>query len=220
MKIRYLGHSSFLLTDGLGTRIVTDPYEGVGFSMPRGVQAEGVSVSHAHFDHCNAAAISGNPVIFDKAGNFALNAVQISAVNSFHDEVGGKKRGPNLIFRFQMDGMTVCHFGDLGEPCSPARIESVGPVDILLIPVGGNYTIDAVQAKEYVDKLRPAVIIPMHYKTPKLKIDLCPLAPFIDAAKDCRIHNLNDCEASVSRMSLGEDRVIVLRPYDAERDEA
>ena len=90
---------------------------------------------------------------------------------------------------------------------------------LILVPIGAIYTIDDLEARELANILKPKVVIPMHYKTPKLKLELCPLAPFIDAAKDCRIHNLNDCEATITKMSLGEDRVLILRPYDAERDE-
>ena len=87
----------------------------------------------------------------------------------------------------------------------------------MLVPIGAIYTIDDLEARELANILKPKVVIPMHYKTPKLKLELCPLAPFIDAAKDCRIHNLNDCEATITKMSLGEDRVLILRPYASVR---
>ena len=178
MKIRYLGHSCFLFADGAGTRIVTDPYGDVGFCMPR-VQADGVTVSHAHFDHCNVSTVEGNPAVFNKADRFGLGGVQISATESFHDDAKGKKRGSNLIFHYQMDGLHLCHLGDLGEKCSSSLVNAIGSVDVLLIPVGGNYTIDAMQAKEYIDRIRPAVVIPMHYKTDGLDINIGGLDEFL-----------------------------------------
>lgn len=171
MKIRYLGHSGFLLTESTGTSIVTDPYGDIGFDMPN-VSADVVTVSHSHYDHNNIAAVKGNPVVIDKEGNYDIGGVGISAIKSFHDSEGGKRRGKNLIFKFRMDGLEICHLGDLGEECSSALIEAILPVHVLLIPVGGKYTIDAEQAKEYVDRIMPSIVIPMHYKTKGLDLDI------------------------------------------------
>ena len=142
MKIRYLGHSCFQLTESTGTSIVCDPYGDVGFDMPS-VEADAVTVSHAHYDHDNAKAVGGNPVVFSKEGQYEIGGVAITAVKSYHDDELGKERGENLIFKFRMDGVEVCHLGDLGEECSAELIEALLPVHVLLIPVGGTYTIDA-----------------------------------------------------------------------------
>ena len=114
---------------------------------------------------------------------------------------------------------TVGFYGDLGAIPSEEVIKAIGHIDIMMVPIGAIYTIDDFEARELANIFKPKVVIPMHYKTPKLKIELCTLAPFVDAARDCRIHYLNQCDASVMPSSLGEDRVIILRPYDAERDE-
>ena len=150
MKIRYLGHSSFLLTESTGTAIVCDPYgSAIGYSMPE-VSANAVTVSHHHYDHDNVSAVGGNPVILDKEQGYELPGVDINAVKSSHDDKGGTLRGDNVIFKFRMDGLDVCHLGDLGEECSPELIEAVLPVNILLIPVGGNYTIDGEIGRAHV----------------------------------------------------------------------
>ncbi len=179
MKIRYLGHSSFLLTESTGTAVVCDPYgDEVGFSMPE-VAANAVTVSHHHYDHDNVKAVAGNPVVLDKEQGYELSGVVINAVRSFHDEVHGAKRGENVIFKFRMDGLDVCHLGDLGEECSTELIESILPVNVLLIPVGGTYTIDAAMAKEYVDRIMPDVVIPMHYRVKGCNLDIDRVDEFL-----------------------------------------
>lgn len=180
MKIRYLGHSSFLLTESTGTAIVCDPYDdSVGYEYPL-VKADAVTISHHHYDHDCLKKIGGNPVILDKETGYELPGVEINSIKSFHDECRGKKRGENIIFKFRMDGIDVCHLGDLGEKCSSELIEMILPVHVLLIPVGGNYTIDAKQAKEYVDRIMPDVVIPMHYRAKGGKIDIDKVDEFLD----------------------------------------
>ncbi len=213
MKIQYLGHSSFKLTESTGTSVVCDPYSPeVGFAMKK-VSADAVTVSHHHFDHDNVAAVGGNPRIIDKEASYDLPGVEINAVKSFHDGSRGKKRGENVIFKFRMDGLDICHLGDLGEACSAELIELILPVDVLLIPVGGNYTIDAETAKEYVDRLMPEIVIPMHYRTKDCRIDIEKVDEFLDEFDDDSVEISDSSEIELSRSDLtGErTRVIVLR---------
>ena len=213
MKIQYLGHSSFKLTESTGTSVVCDPYSPeVGFAMKK-VSADAVTVSHNHFDHDNVAAVGGNPRIIDKEASYDLPGVEINAVKSFHDGSRGKKRGENVIFKFRMDGLDICHLGDLGEACSAELIELILPVDVLLIPVGGNYTIDAETAKEYVDRLMPEIVIPMHYRTKDCRIDIEKVDEFLDEFDDDSVEISDSSEIELSRSDLtGErTRVIVLR---------
>lgn len=179
MKIRYLGHSCFLLTESTGTSIVTDPYGDVGFDLPS-VTADVVTISHDHYDHNNDKAVGGNPVIIKEEGNYEIGGVGITAIKSYHDDENGVKRGENLIFKFRMDGLEICHLGDIGEECSSSLLEMLLPVHVLLIPVGGTYTIDAEQAKEYVDRIMPSVVVPMHYKTKGLNLDIDKVGAFSD----------------------------------------
>ncbi len=180
MFITPLGHSCFLLEESTGTTVVTDPYSSdIGITLPP-VSADMVTVSHAHYDHNNVAAVSGNPMVIDRPGMFEVKGVQIFGLNTYHDEVKGKKRGSNVIFNIRMDGVNVCHLGDVGHGPSPLMIEAIGPVDILLVPVGGKYTIDAEVAKEYVDRLMPSVIIPMHYKVDDVDMDIDGVDAFLD----------------------------------------
>ena len=211
MKIRYLGHSCFLLTESTGTRILTDPYGDVGFKLPR-VEADVVSISHGHYDHNNVKGVGVDTIVLDKEGQYEVGGVEIIAVKSYHDNANGGERGENLIFKFRLDGIEVCHLGDLGEECSSSLIEMLLPVHVLLIPVGGNYTIDAEQAKEYVDRIMPAIVIPMHYKTKGLNIDVDKVDEFIDKFESDDVEELEDSEIELFRDDITEDstKIIVM----------
>lgn len=213
MIIEYLGHSCFKLTESTGTCVVCDPYseETVGYTMPK-VTADAVTVSHHHDDHDFIANVGGNPVIIDKESSFDLPGVEINSVKSFHDGNRGKKRGENVIFKFRMDGIDICHLGDLGEACSLDLIETILPVNVLLIPVGGNYTIDAEMAKEYVDRIMPEIVIPMHFRTKDSKIDIDKLDGFLNLFDGGCIEEKEESSLELSRSDLTEEtKIIVLR---------
>lgn len=206
MKIRYIGHSCFLLTDSAGTAIVTDPYGDIGLDFPV-LRADAVTVSHSHYDHCNIGAVGGSPAVFERAGKYLFRGIGIEAVESFHDDVGGRKRGKNLIFSFVMDGTRVCHLGDLGEKLSADLLGRIGRPDVLLLPVGGNYTIDGAEAAEIVKRVSPAVAIPMHFKVKGLKVDVSDEKQFLACmqAKAARMS-----EVVLTRDGLGKANKIIL----------
>ena len=213
MKIQYLGHSSFKLTESTGISVVTDPYDdSVGYHMPE-TDADAVTVSHHHYDHDAISKVKGNPVVLDKETGYILkDSVEISSIMSFHDDCRGKKRGENIIFKFRMDGLDVCHLGDLGEDCSSDLIEMILPVNVLMIPVGGNYTIDAKMAKEYVDRIMPDIVIPMHYRAKGCKLDIDKVDDFIDEfdVENVVIAETGD-EIEISRDDLdGEQTTIIV----------
>ena len=178
MKIEYFGHSCFRLTTENGLQILTDPFMGVGYEMPKDVTADFVTVSHAHFDHNNIDAVTSKFVL-QTAGEYEFLGLKIKGVESNHDDKGGALRGKNIIFTLQVDGYNVCHFGDLGEPCSQDLLAKIGNVDILLLPIGGRYTIDAKQAKKYVEEMQPKLVIPMHYKPKDGTIDITDASEFL-----------------------------------------
>ncbi len=212
MKIKYLGHSSFQITESTGISIVTDPYDdSVGYSMPE-VSADAVTISHHHYDHDCLKKVTA-PVVLDKETGCVIgDGVEITSIKSFHDDCRGKKRGENIIFKFRMDGLDVCHLGDLGEACSTELLEMIIPVNVLLIPVGGNYTIDAAMAKEYVDRIMPDIVIPMHYRTKGCKLDIDKVDDFVDAfdGENIKIVEAGD-EIDISRDDLdGEITTIII----------
>ena len=204
MKIQYLGHSCFVLTESTGTTVVTDPYGKIGFSVPA-VRADVVTVSHQHYDHNNVAAVEGHPLIIDKEGFYTFDGVEVTGIRSFHDDEGGAVRGENIIFKFCMDGLDVCHLGDIGESCTAELLEQILPIDILLIPVGGKYTIDSEQAREYVDRIMPSIVIPMHYKTKDLNMDIEKPDDFVDSFEDEEVENCEDGGIEIFRDDLSGD---------------
>jgi L-ascorbate metabolism protein UlaG (beta-lactamase superfamily) len=169
MKVKYLGHSAFVITSEKGLRIITDPYK-TSPSLTYGEITESadiVTVSHEHLDHCNPAAVRGNPEVVKGTGRVVVKGIEFNGVASYHDEARGRMRGNNIIFCFDLDGMRVCHLGDLGHLLDNRQVKEIGSVNILLIPVGGYYTIDARAASQVCNQLKPNVIIPMHYRTEK-----------------------------------------------------
>ena len=212
MKIEYLGHSCFVLTESTGKTVVTDPYGKIGYDLPEDIQADAVTVSHPHYDHDNVGAIKGKPFVFKEEGTYDLDGVMIDAIKSYHDEEKGNKRGDNLIFKFRMDGLDICHMGDLGEECSAELIELLLPVNILLIPVGGNYTLDAEQAKEYVDRIMPEIVIPMHYKTKESRVDLDKPDDFLDLFEKEEVIDEGENQIELFRDDIieGGTRVVLL----------
>lgn len=203
MKIQYVGHSCFILTESTGTTIVTDPFTKIGYE-PAPMRADGVTVSHAHYDHNNLKAVLGNPVVFEEEGTFELDGVSIDAIKSYHDGENGRLRGENLIFKFHMDGLDICHLGDIGEECTAELLEMLLPVNVLLIPVGGKYTIDAEQAKEYVDRVMPEYVIPMHYKSKQSKMDIARVDAFLDLFDKEDIIELDGDSIELLRDNLSE----------------
>ena len=166
MLITYHGHSEFYLEAANGFALLTDPYdEYVGYPMGE-YRAEAVTVSHGHGDHNYTAKATGTPAIIDQAGEwYPAPEVKVTAIPSVHDMEGGAKRGPNLIMKIEMEGLTIVHLGDQGAPLTSEQIKAIGQPDILMIPIGGFYTIDSKTACEAARALQPRMVIPMHYKT-------------------------------------------------------
>ncbi|WP_097026632.1 MBL fold metallo-hydrolase [Clostridium peptidivorans] len=192
MKITWLGHSSFLIEDSKGRRILTDPFdESLGYKTFSG-DVDITTISHHHFDHDYIKNLNSSKThILDKVGIFNLYDIPIMGFPSFHDEVRGTKRGENTIYVITVDGYTICHLGDLGHILSKDEVSSLGNIDILLIPVGGNYTIDAKEAYELTKILKSHIIIPMHYKTPALSFPLDGVENFLTFMKNVKKSNDN-----------------------------
>ncbi len=164
MKIKWLGHSCFLLTSDSGTRVLTDPFDSrVGYKLPS-VEADIVTISHGHGDHNYVQAVRGKFVQISQAGTFEHHGIRMTGIPVFHDEVNGSKRGKNIIYLFDIDGIGICHCGDLGHIPSQAQLDEIGKVDFLLLPVGGTYTVDYAEAWKIVQLIKPRVTIPMHFQ--------------------------------------------------------
>lgn len=211
MKIRWLGHASFLITADNGTRIITDPYI-VGNGLRYGEikdAADVVTVSHDHFDHNNVASVGGDPQVVKEPAE--ASGIKFEGVATHHDASGGSERGNNTIFCMDIDGVRVCHLGDLGHPLNDQQVADIGKVDVLLIPVGGFFTIDAKVASEVCDKLSPRVIIPMHYKNEKCQFPISGVDDFLEGKRSVR--KLDSSEAEFEAGALpAETEIIVLKP--------
>lgn len=184
MKITWLGHSSFLIKDLKGRLILTDPFNNqVGYETYKDT-ADFVTISHSHFDHSYTDEIKGNPIIINKVGNYNFDNLNIIGLPSYHDKQLGVVRGKNTIFIIEVDGYRICHLGDIGYILSDDEVNTLGDIDVLLIPVGGNFTIDGMEAKKLCQKINSHIIIPMHYKTPSLNFPLAGVENFISAMKN------------------------------------
>jgi L-ascorbate metabolism protein UlaG (beta-lactamase superfamily) len=182
MIITWQGHSCFKIQDKIGPEgvtVVTDPFtKEVGLKTPN-FEADIVTISHDHFDHNNAAALRGNPMVINCAGEYDFKGVLIEGIDSYHDEKNGAERGGNIMYRIEIDDISVAHLGDLGHILDNVQLEKLAGTDVLLIPVGGKYTIDAKKAVEVISQIEPRIIIPMHYKTKDSKIDIDEIDKFI-----------------------------------------
>ena len=213
MKIKWLGHASFLITSDSGTKIITDPYTPGGLGLDYGEikeTADAVTVSHEHGDHNNVATVGGNPEAV--RGTAEVKGIKFTGVPTYHDKAGGSQRGNNVIFCFEVDGIRVCHLGDLGHPLTDKQVAEVGKVDIVLVPVGGNFTIDAKVASEVCIKLATKVIIPMHYQNERCSS--FPVAGVEDFLKGKP--GVTRPDASEAEFKAGElpatAQIIVLKP--------
>lgn len=177
MKISWLGHACFLIETT--RKILTDPFDRqLGYPEPKR-DVDLVTVSHQHFDHNATRVLPGKPQIIQSTGEHSLSGVKITGVRSFHDKNRGAQRGENIIFIIEAEGIRVCHLGDLGHTLDRGAREEIGKVNVLLVPVGGYYTINAAEAKEVVEQLNPNYVVPMHYKTKYLNLPIAPVDDFL-----------------------------------------
>ena len=182
MLITWIGHSCFKIQDKNGPDgivVVTDPFDKKVGLKPPAFEANIITVSHDHFDHNNVKSLRGNSFVIDSAGEYDVKGVSVQGVEAYHDDKHGKERGLNIIYRIELDDISIAHLGDLGHTLENKQLEVLAGTDILLVPVGGKYTLDAKQAVEVVSQIEPRIVIPMHYKVPGLKLDIAGVDEFI-----------------------------------------
>jgi len=178
MDINWLGHSCFRLR-GKQATVVTDPFPpDLGYTLGKPT-ADIVTVSHQHHGHSYDKGIAGDPKVIAGPGEYEIKGVLIIGIATFHDAEGGQKKGKNTVYLIELDGITVCHLGDLGHVLTTEQVEEIDDVDVLLLPVGGGSTINAATAAEVIRQIEPKVVIPMHYRTPVLKRELAPVEGFL-----------------------------------------
>ncbi len=212
MEISWLGHSCFLLR-GKNVTLVTDPFspqQGPSQGeLPRlsKINASIVTVSHNHPGHNNAMAVGGSPRIVRGPGEYEISDVLITGVASYHDEKRGQRYGRNTIYVIHIDELIICHLGDLGHTLQEEQLEEVADADVLLIPIGGQHTINATQAAEVISQVEPRIVIPMHYR-PTTGEASDPLDKF---CREMGIETMNkQPKLNVTRSSLPTETQIVL----------
>lgn len=214
MEITWLGHSSFRV-NGKTSTVVTDPYDPgtVGLKFPK-LEANIVTISHEHQDHNRSDLIAAAPKIVRGPGEYEIGGVSIFGISTFHDNEQGAKRGRNTIYVITIDGIVICHLGDLGHKLSEEQVGSIGNVDVLLIPVGGVYTIDGSHAASIVASIEPSVVIPMHYKAEGATSEFLSSLDSVDKfVKELGVEPLRQQKFVVTKDSLPEEmQLVILEP--------
>lgn len=206
MKISWLGHACFLISLSNGKSIITDPFGSeVGYPQP-GLPADIVTVSHQHFDHNAVNTVPGKPVTVQTEGLHNHEGITFTGVPSFHDEAGGRRRGDNIIFVIEAEGIRICHLGDLGHVLDSSQIGRIGQVDILFVPVGGFYTIGPEEAFKVVGQLKPGYVVPMHYKTDYIEFPISTPEQFLKLFPGYK----KEKELSVTKSELPETTQVVI----------
>ena len=187
LKIRWHGHACFEITDD--QTIITDPHDGKSIGIPTpSVTGDIVLISHNHYDHNSVKTVEKeNTKIINETRKRTLDSVSIKGYSSYHDENQGAKRGENIIFKFTVDAITFCHLGDLGHQLDDQLAKNLEGIDVLFIPIGGTYTLDATGAWDIINHIKPSVVIPMHYKIEGLSLPIAGVDPFLQQSKDCKI---------------------------------
>lgn len=213
MRVKWLGHACFLITSRSGLKIVTDPYVvggGINYA-PVGETADIVLVSHEHGDHNNVSAVQGKPEVVTGSGLRTIKGVQMKGIGVFHDGSQGQQRGLNTVFCFIVDDLRVCHLGDLGHVLATSEVGEIGGVDVLFLPVGGFFTIDAVAASQVCAQLKPRVTIPMHYKTPKCSYPIAGVEDFLKDKRNVRRLGGSEVEFEAGKLATAPE-IVVLQP--------
>ncbi|MCS7139226.1 MAG: MBL fold metallo-hydrolase [Candidatus Nezhaarchaeota archaeon] len=206
------GHACFEIKDSLV--IVTDPHDGHSIGLkPPSAKADLVLISHRHFDHADGLKYvkRDGATVIDKPGTYEVKGVKIIGIATYHDESRGAKRGSNTAYTFELNGIRFTHLGDLGHVISRDQANVLKPVDILMIPVGGVFTIDAKQADEVVRLLSPKLVIPMHYKIPGLNLPIAGIDEFISGKSN--VERLRSNIYTITREAIPKElKIIVLSP--------
>jgi len=213
MLITWIGHSCFKIQDKTGpggVTVVTDPFDKKIGLNPPSFEADIVTISHDHYDHNNIKVLRGKPFVISSAGEYDIQGVSIQGTESFHDEKSGSERGLNIIYRIEVDDISIAHLGDLGHVLDNKQLDVLAGTDILLIPVGGKYTIDAKKAAEVVSQIEPRIVIPMHYKVPGLTVDIDGVDKFI---KEIGLKPTEEEKLKISKKDLPQEdmELVVLK---------
>jgi len=216
-KITFAGQSCFQISVSNSrdhsADIVIDPFgEETGLKVPN-FSADILLVTHQHHDHNNVKAVKGSPFLVSGPGEYEVKGVFIQGIASFHDDKEGKEKGPNTIYVIEAEEMRFCHLGDWGQKqLTDEQLEKIDSVDILMIPVGGEYTIDSSAAQKIIGQIEPRMVIPMHYALPKLKIKLDDVYKFLKTMGKNSIVPQDKLTVKASALPKDGMEIVVLAP--------
>lgn len=208
VKIESFGRDAFLIVSDTGLRVITDPYDPSIGHGDVAEQADVVTVSHEHKDHNYVSGVKGNPLVVKGPGLHEAKGVEFTGLDTFHDKSQGSERGHNTVFSFELDGIKVCHLGDLGHLLSDEQVAAMGKVDLLFCPVGGTVILDATEATELVRRVKPRVVIPMHYRTERSGPRFAAVDEFL--ANKTGVRQLASSTFETSRTNLPHETQIVV----------
>ena len=219
MQIVWKGQACFSIVITRGkqeqVKILIDPFEdSIGLKLPP-QEADIVLVTHGHSDHNNVKIVKGDPFIIDSPGEYEVKSVFVQGITTFHDDVQGKERGLNTIYTITTEGIILCHMGDFGQKeLTPEEVDKIGNVHVLMIPVGGTYTIDGKEAGKIISQIEPKIIIPMHYALPKLKPNLAKVEEFLQVMgkKGLEPQGKLSLKAKDVAGETKEAEIVVMRP--------
>jgi L-ascorbate metabolism protein UlaG (beta-lactamase superfamily) len=216
MKIKFMGHASFLITTAAGTRILTDPfnpdqYPDKLFYGKITEMVDIVTISHGHGDHGDTSTLPGHPMIIKGNGKFGADEVEFLGVETFHDAARGAERGKNTVFVISVDDLRVAHMGDLGHVLTADQAAEIGAVDVMLLPVGGYYTIDDEQAQKVAQQLGAKIIIPMHYRNEKCLFPISNVDKFLRGKANVTVADMSEIDVSKGDLPQ-QQHIIVLIP--------
>ncbi len=202
MQLEYFGHSFWKVSGG-GVTVAIDPFDDIGYPLPRDLEAQYVCVSHEHHDHNNVALIRGKPVVIREAGAHAHPRLEAELIPVFHDASRGSQRGKNNLIKLKLEGLTLVHCGDLGHLPEAAVLRKIARPDLLLIPVGEIYTLSLTDAWNLIDEIRPRLLFPMHYNTDAVNFRLGGLDAFLKRAEQVIRPETNRIEITPALLEAG-----------------
>lgn len=224
MQIIWHGQSCFEIittpAKNSPVKIIIDPFsEEIGLRPPK-LEADIALITHSHSDHNNIKAVSGPsassgqaPFLIEGSGEYEIKNIFVQGIHSWHDSSQGKERGENTIYTLESEEIRLCHLGDLGQnELTEEQLEKIGDVDILMVPVGGVYTISGKEAAGIMSQIEPKIILPMHYHIPKLKIKLDGLDKFLKPLGIKSIEPINKLTIKKKDIPTEEAKIIVLKP--------
>lgn len=210
MDITYIGHSSFRIK-GKHASLITDPFDpkmvGLKFTS---VKADIVTISHEHKDHNMPGLVKDVKRIISGPGEYEVSGISLIGIQTYHDDKKGEERGKNTVYIIEIDGIRICHLGDLGHKLKESIVNALGDIDILMVPVGGHFTIGPKIAVEVVQAIEPSITIPMHYKTSKLAESFNKLEGVDPFLKELGLPVEKMDKLTVGKNDIGEDQKVVV----------